>query len=39
MTPSGVLRAEAPAGDPARPWDAPETLAAQARLLALLRAA
>lgn len=39
MTPSGVLLAEAPAGDPARPWDAPETLAAQARLLALLRAA
>jgi putative hydroxymethylpyrimidine transport system ATP-binding protein len=39
MTPSGVLRAEAPDGAPARPWDAPETLAAQARLLALLRAA
>ena len=39
MTPGGVVQAEAPGGAPARPWDAPGTLAAQARLLALLRAA
>lgn len=39
LTPAGLTEAEAPPGAPARPWDAPETLAAQARLLALLRAA